>query len=344
MDRPKDKDYIETVEGLIFCVVGYLHPPDRYTAYLKYIPETSGKWGRGQRRYGRALAYYHVTQVEATYKLLEKQYSQYLYDCPIRGIRISAIPKSRVKRYYRPRERLRTILRRGPLDPLEAKLLSLIELLSRASGLKASDFGVTGSLLLGIHNPKFSDIDLTVYGLEASRRVMEALRRGVDGLEAPSEGWLKDWSRRRAGRLPLSLEKLMEIALRRWNQGFYEDTYFSIHPVRSDEEITEQYGSRIYRRLGQVEGEATIIDASEGIYTPAIYRVEDTSIRGEIVVDEIKEIVSYEGIFSGIFQEDERIGFKGILERVEGEGEKYYRIVVGAASSDGGYIKLLTED
>jgi len=341
MDRPKDKDYIETLEGLIFCVVGYLHPPDRYTAYLKYIPEASGKWGRGRRRYGRVLTYYHVTQVEATYRLLEEQYPQYLYNCPIRGIRVSAIPRSRVKRYHRPRERLRTLLRRGPIDPLEGKLLSLVELLSRASGLRPTDFGVTGSILLGIHNPKFSDIDLTIHGYKASRSLMETLKAGVEEVETPSEKWIRDWCHRHLDRLPLNEVELQEIALRRWNQGFYMDTYFSIHPVRNDEEITEQYGSRIYRRIGQVEGEATIVDASEGIYTPAIYRVEDTSIRGGID-EEVEEIASYEGLFSGIFQEDERIRFRGILERVEAEDETYHRVVIGAGGSDGGYMKPLT--
>lgn len=341
MERPKDKDYIETVEGLIFCIVGYLHPPDRYTAYLKYIPEASGRWGRGRRRYGRALAYYHVTQVEATYKLLEEHHPQYLYSCPVRGIRVSAVPRSRVKRYYRPRERLRTLLRRGPIDQLEGKLLSLIELLSSASGLRPTDFGVTGSILLGIHNPEFSDMDLTIHGYRASRSLMETLKTGVEEVETPSDTWIRDWRHRHLDRLPLNEMELQEIAERRWNQGFYMGTYFSIHPVRNEEEITEQYGSRIYRRLGPVEGEATIIDASQGIYTPAIYKVEDTSIRGRNRVDEIEEVVSYEGIFSGIFQEDERIGFRGILERVEEKNKAYYRVVIGAASSDGGYIKIL---
>ncbi len=32
--KPKDKDFVETVDGLFLCVVGYLHPPDAFTAYL----------------------------------------------------------------------------------------------------------------------------------------------------------------------------------------------------------------------------------------------------------------------------------------------------------------------
>jgi len=41
--KPKDRDFVETLEGLLFCVVGYLHPPDKYTAYLKYSPAAEGR-------------------------------------------------------------------------------------------------------------------------------------------------------------------------------------------------------------------------------------------------------------------------------------------------------------
>src|SRR5947199_7270211 len=42
--RPKDRDFVETREGFFFCLVGYVHPPDRYLAYLKYTPAAAGKW------------------------------------------------------------------------------------------------------------------------------------------------------------------------------------------------------------------------------------------------------------------------------------------------------------
>jgi hypothetical protein len=342
MEKPKDKDYLENPDKLIFCVVGYLHPPDRYTAYLKYLPDPHGRWRRGVQRFGRALKYYHVTQVEATYKLLRERYPQYLYHCPVRGIRVSAVPRSHVRRYHRPGERLRALIDEGASDPLEEKLLSLVELLFEGSGLKPTDLGVTGSLLLEIHSPEFSDIDLTVYGLEASRRVREALKGGIEGVEAPSKGWLWDWCHRRVGKLSIGFEELMRIAERRWNQGFYEGTYFSLHPVRRDEEIREEYGERFYRRIGVVEGEAVIKDASEGLYTPAIYRVEDITLREEIRgVSEVEEVASFEGIFAGVFDEGERIGFRGILERVQEKGRAYHRVVIGAAASDGGYIRTL---
>jgi len=51
--KPKDKDFVETKECLFFCVVGYLHPPDAFTAYLKYRPEAGGRWQRAARSFHR---------------------------------------------------------------------------------------------------------------------------------------------------------------------------------------------------------------------------------------------------------------------------------------------------
>ena len=129
MEKPKDRDFIETAEGLLFCVVGYLHPPERITAYLKYIPAPEGKWGRGETRYSRVLPFYHVSQVEETYSLLEERNPHFLFDCPVRNIRISSVPRRKVKAYYHPRERLREIQSSGGKDPLEKKVVNLVRLL-----------------------------------------------------------------------------------------------------------------------------------------------------------------------------------------------------------------------
>ena len=68
--KPKDRDFIETVDGLFFCVVGYIHQSDKYTAYLKYIPSDKGKWQHNDKHYWRVLDYYHVLNIEKTFEFL----------------------------------------------------------------------------------------------------------------------------------------------------------------------------------------------------------------------------------------------------------------------------------
>lgn len=340
MEKPKDKDFVETVEGLLFCVVGYLHPPDRYTAYLKYVPSEEGKWSREGTRYARVLDYYHVSQVENTYGFLEENYSEYLYDCPVRNITLSSVPEDRVKRYYRPRERLRSMIEEGPRDELEWKLTDLLTILSGLSGLKTGDFGVTGSMLTASHSPEFSDMDITVYGREASQRLKETIleARAEESMIQPFNAAKKEvWSMNRTERFPLGFEDLMDFAERRWNYGVFRDTYFSVHPVRTDDEITEAYGDYTYRQVGMASGSAEIAESPESIYLPAIYRVKDVETEGMVGV-EIEEIVSYEGLFCDMFEPSERVEFNGVLEQVADGGAKY-RVVIGGAGAGPSYIK-----
>jgi predicted nucleotidyltransferase len=340
MEKPKDRDFIETIEGLLFCVVGYLHPPDRYTAYLKYVPDVDGRWSREGTRYSRVLPYYHVSQVEKTHGYLRELYPQYIHRCPVRNITVSSVPKGSVERYYVPRERLDSILRDGPTDELEYKLVNLVTILSDLSGLQTRDMGVTGSILTGTQNPAFSDIDLTIYGLKASRSLKETMleMRGEENVIQPLTSAKKEiWSMRRAARFTMSFEDLMDFADRRWNYGVYRDTYFSIHPVRVGEEITEEYGDYTYTQKGIISGRAVIKDSSEAIYLPAIYRLDEMET-GRETASEITDIVSYEGLFCDMFDVGDCVEFRGVLEHVIGV-EKHYRVVIGGAGSTPSYMR-----
>jgi predicted nucleotidyltransferase len=332
--KPKDRDFIQTIDDHLFCVVGYLHPPDRTTAYLKYIPSSEGKWGRGTHHYTRTLRYYSVSQVENTYEYLKSNHPEYLYWCEVRNITVSAVPKSFIKRYFEPRARLSEIRLIGSSDVLEEKLLELTDLVSEEVGLGC--IGVTGSILLDIHNPEFSDIDLTVYGIEASLKLREALtNRRLNQVKPPSRKETEKWVNDRAARFPLSPEELRKASTRRWNYGYYKGTYFSIHPTRTDDEIVESYGDNTYHREGEVSGTARVENDIESIYLPSRYQVSDVEAdhRGDIT-----EVVSFEGMYGGLFKMDERIEFKGILERVTGKNP-HRRVIIGGAGYPSGYIK-----
>ncbi|MBT5641485.1 hypothetical protein HOJ44_00045 [Candidatus Bathyarchaeota archaeon] len=330
--KPKDRDFIQTVDDHLFCVVGYLHPPDGYTAYLKYVPSLDGKWERDGQRYSRTLPFYHVGQVENTYRYLKENYSQYLFDCHVRNISISWVPKNHVKQYYSAREKLQEIKGRGAKDSLERKLLDLSTVLEEKTGIKNS-LGVTGSILTGSHNPSFSDIDLTVHGYDASRKLIEVLGELIEEADivksvTPEEK--EKWVRNRAEKFPLSIDDMRNIAEKRWNYGYFEDTYFSVHPIRTDEEITEHYGDNTYHRKKVVEGTATVSDNRDSIYLPAVYRVEGA--------DEVSEVVSFEGLYGSLFEVGDRIQFKGILEEIKGRTPRN-RVLVGGAGSPDSYIK-----
>jgi hypothetical protein len=335
--KPKDRDFVETVDGQFFCVVGYLHPPQGYTAYLKYIPSPDGKWGRGTRRFTRTLPYYHVSQVENTYAYLKTNFPDYIFDCPVRGITNSFVPLTKVAKYYDPYTVLNSIHERGAKDPLEKKLLALVDVFRRDSGL-SDCFGVTGSILIGIHNPLFSDIDVIVYGGDASRRLKEAMAsltsRG--GPIKPLTSLQKEERcQKRVGEFPLEIDQLRRISETWWNYAYFEGTYFSVHPTRASEEITESYGDNTYHRRGEVTGNATILEDSESMFLPAIYEIGSVESESEVKID---RLVSFEVLYCGVFKKGDVVEFRGALEEVKGKTPGY-QVVIGGAGSPNGYIK-----
>jgi uncharacterized protein len=338
MRRPKDRDFLETPEGLLFCVVGYLHPPGRYVAYLKYAPAYTGKWARGDVAYRRQLPYYHVRHVRRTLEWLEAAHPRYLWTDPATGLRFSHVPEDAVARHYVPERRLAEIVA-SPADSLEGETRDLAMLLARARDLPIEALGVSGSILLGLHNPAFSDIDLLVYGADRVRR----LRAVIDGLA--SEGLVRlpddrraQWRAETAARFGLDPEVVADLDARRWHYRLFGGRYVSLHPTRAEGEIHEAYGERQYTPLGRAVVEARVTDASEAMFLPAGYRVTDVRwLEGE--PGPLEEIVSYEGVFGSVAEAGERVLATGHLE-AERAGSR--RLVVGSGFlPDGGSLHAI---
>jgi predicted nucleotidyltransferase len=330
--RPKDRDFVETSDGLIFCVVGYAHPPDRYAAYLKYAPAPTGKWARGEVSYRRQLPYYHVRHVAETIELLRRDHPRYVWTDPTSDLTFSFVPRDAVARYYRPEARLAEILA-GPRDALEGEVADLVQRLARASGLPADAFGITGSVLLGLHNPAFSDIDLIVYGAANGARVKAAVAALTgDAIDALPEERRERWRVETAERFGLPAGAVAAIEARRWNYFLAAGRYVSIHPTRSDAEITEAYGEARYRAVGPATVEASVTDATESVFLPAVYRVADVQVVAG-ATRAVSEIRSFEGLFCGLADAGDRIRATGRLEARE---DGAARLVVGTAAVPGG--------
>ena len=267
MRPPKDRDFVETADGLIWCLVGYLHPHDRYTAYLKYTPAETGRWkrarGEGEDKreaiyYRRELDYYHVRNVAKTLEFLKAHHPCYVGFDQTQNLTFSFVPRGAVAIYYRPEERLQEILV-TPADPLEKDVETLVSLLVAAGGPDANAFGITGSILLSIHDPLFSDIDLLVYGREATARVRAAVSRlRVGPIQEVPQDRMKRWRTETAARFGLASDDIAHLEARRWNYFQFRDRYVSVHPTRRDDEIDGTYGQHHYRAAGVATIDATV--------------------------------------------------------------------------------------
>jgi len=343
----RDHDFLRTREGLFFCVVGSFHPPDRVVSYLKYVPAKFGVWGRGKKRFRRVMRAYTIPSLLETFRLLERSYPHYLFYSSFYNITMTAVPHEYVAKHYKPEEKLAQLLQSSRLDSLQKKLLMFAFFLSDKGSISPNSLGTTGSILLHIHRPEFSDIDMTVYGLKNSLAVKSALIEAYSLSSSPVrllEGEaLEAWCTSKARHHPLTFEEAMQVYRRKWNIGVFEGTAFSIHPIKLEEEVMEAYGEKSYRPVAPVTIRAVVHDNANCMFLPAIYQVQEVkTIEGPPVTD-IQEVVSYEGLYSDLAETGETILARGKLERVVDNktGREHHRVLVGSPEGKGNeYIKL----
>lgn len=344
----RDRDFLRTHEGFFFCVVGPFHPPDRVISYLKYVPAKLGLWGRGKKRFRRVMRAYTIPSLLETFRLLERSYPHYLFYSPFYNITMTAVPHEYIAKHYEPEEKLAQLFQASHLDSLQRKLLRFASFLSDKGNISSNSLGATGSILLNIHRPGFSDVDMTVYGLENSLALKSALTKAYSLSSSPArrlEGdALQAWCTSKARLHPLTFEEAMQVYQRKWNIGMFEGMAFSIHPIKLEEEVTEAYGEKTYHPVASVTICAVVHDNVNFMFLPAIYQVREVkTIEGPSAPD-IQEVVSYEGLYSDLAETGEPILARGKLERVldNKTGQEYHRVLVGSPEGEGKeYIKLV---
>ncbi|MBU6997464.1 MAG: hypothetical protein HXS49_00520 [Theionarchaea archaeon] len=333
MRKPKDRDFIETREGMFFCVAGYLHPPDKITAYLKYSPASQGKWKKGASHFRRELPFYHVFSVSQTIDYLKKDFPHYVHYCPVRSIEMSMVPRDRISQYYVPEERIAQLVD-YPHDELEQKVRVFAQEIMKETSIPLNQLGITGSILIGLHNPVFSDIDLIVYGRRNAILIKEILPQlpHVTGLQGEK---MEEWIQHKMSIFGIDRKQAELFAARKWNYGFFDGTYFSLHPTRTDADITETYGDIQYTGLGPATVRAVITDSSESMFLPAGYKVETLEVQeGE---QPVEDIISYEGLYCDSFVEGDIVEARGRLEKADDR----YRLVLGSLHVDPQYIRSI---
>lgn len=319
--------YVESTDGLIFAVKGLLHPPEAVVAYLRYAPDPDGERRRGDIGYRRL---YHFEEQEEL--LLERRPACLFFD-PVFGEQLQGVPKERIGLVYDPCLKLAELRWREGLDELEEKAVEFAGLLRERAGVLEESVGVSGSILVGLHTPR-SDVDIVVYGSEHCRAVHRVLRELIDEAAGEvrrlNEEEMRELYAFRSQDTPMGFEDFARLEKRKVIQGKFQGCGYFIRFVRALSEVWENYGDRRYTPFGPVEVEATVSDASEAIFTPCTYRVEDVRFIDGPEVGDLREIASFRGRFCEQAEEGERVIARGKLERVVvGEGEVYRRLLLG---------------
>lgn len=328
--RAREGDFVEASEGLFFDVKGLLHPPDRIVAYLRYYPNKRGERLRSGVRYAK------VYELLKRYRLLEKRWPRYLYYDEIQGRQLQGVPTENILNLHKPEQRLTALLRSRRKDALEASAVRLAEVLARESRLPLARFGISGSLLVSLHQLD-SDIDVVAYGEEAAKRVHATLLALLEEDECFHKYGTRDLERlylRRDLRRAIGFRDFALQERRKAFQGrFLAHDYF-VRCVKDWREITERYGDVRYRSVGKCMISAHVLDDGESLLTPCRYLLERVRVLEGVPSRRPREIVSFRGRFAEQARRRERVVARGRLETVRSEESEYFRLLVGESRTD----------
>ncbi len=204
----RPRDFLETVEGLLFAVVS------KNEAFLRYYPASDG----GRNRNG--APYEKVSSTRGSFEYLEKNYPDYVFKKD--GRKTQAVPKSHLKAVHSPVEKLESLDQKG--GKLIEKCLRLRDALV---DIPPSFKGVSGSILIDLAT-RDSDIDFVVYGKKRFDKARKELW-SEDGF-----GFLNksDWKLYYLKRFPaspsLSFEDFLWHEKRKGNIGVIGGTLFNL--------------------------------------------------------------------------------------------------------------------
>ena len=329
-DKFLDHDHIEDIYGRIYVVIGNTHPPGFIYAYMKYIPTKKKTfWCRGRLCYERIVKRYGVRNVMSVVKELQ----EYSYD-PVLDAKAPRITTKYVHKHYKPRDRLQEMIKQCN-DNLEYLVLDVIDRLKLGASLSYSSIGITGSILVGIHNVEISDIDLIIYGCKESLEVVNTCIQNLSKI--PKEELMKRLSGQ-SRIYGLDISTLLKL------EPPYRNLRFKGRNVNimfcSD--VSGRYGEEVYRQVGTIEALVEVTpNQCRALFYPSkalihkVHRVysKPRSVNLEDLKYGLRCIVSYESIYSYALFKGGLLRVKGILEKVYPEG--HYVVLIGGFEEPG---------
>ena len=325
-----DGEIIVTRESFIFYTFGYEHPPDKAFSYLKYTPSdlknlfdlefVQARWKMDESSLLRPRELYSPQNTAKILEALRRHLPSYIYNCPYNGKELIAVPNRCIKALYKPDEALLRLRGKEDPKPIERVALEWVSLVASASGITIDDFGLHGSLAIGLESPA-PDIDIAVYGGNSFRRVKDVVHGLVE------EGLMKYLFEDQSDRI-------------RMNKVSYKNEKIVFNAVKKPFEIHEEYGSVKRRAVRSVWFTSSVKSDGEAVFKPARYGIETcTPMNGESALDPEMipcEVVSMIGRYRDIAKMDQRIEVRGMLE--EETNLKYstrrHRVVVGSGRAN----------
>jgi predicted nucleotidyltransferase len=281
-------------------------------------------WKYGEMRLFRAEKLYTAQNYQVFIATFRKNFPDYIYYCPLRHKELISAPLSSIERVYVPKDCLTALKKVRNPDNLQKMALSLINMLSKESGVGIGDFGIHGSIALNMHAPE-SDIDFVIYGAQNFRKVEATIARLVN-----------------AGVLSYVFSNRLDAARR--FKGRYLNKTFMFNATRKPDEVKVKYGMFRFSSVDPVQFQCAVSDDSETMFRPATYKIANykpLDSASELPRDKIPDrVISNIGCYRNVAREGSEVKVSGKLERVESikTGDVFYQVMVGTATSEEEYV------
>jgi len=337
--RLRDRDAIVTREGLIFRVFGYSHPQNAFICDAEYASARifTSKDPRALRNGGNQVFYKFYN--DEGWKLVFSRFPQYTIFHEMLSQEVVGVNQEDIAEMRKPEERLQVLVEADPKDGLHDALQRVLNVVLQGSSLSVRNFGVFGSMLHRFHHPKFSDIDLIVYGGKESAKMREALQAlyadDLSGFrnEFETEAAVKDKQWRYKN---YSVKEFLWHQRRKLIYGLFHDAKSGrtikaeFEPVKEWSEIASEYDSktRILRK-DWVRINARVVTHDDAPFIPSVYGIEPLEVlSGTREALEAVRLISYMEEFRLQAQKDETVCVEGNLEEVVSPKGNFHQIAL----------------
>jgi predicted nucleotidyltransferase len=323
----RDRDGITTKEGLIFRVFGYSHPPESFVCDVEYASSEIFKSNNPKAPRGSGRNAFYKFYEDEGWKFIQRRFLQYMTFHEMLGKKMVGVNRNDIFEVRKPDVVLRKLVGATGNDDLLAAMRNLLNIVLESSDLHLEDFGVFGSLLHGFHHPKYSDIDLIIYGERNLVKLRETLgelyesgfSRLTNEFETDQTIRGKDWRFKN-----LSPDEYLWHQRRKLIYALFEDSKTGrtvkteFEPVKDWKEIDNEYDSktRIVPR-GWTRMLAKVTEDNDAPFVPSTYNIEPLEIlEGQREASEAKRVFSYVEEFRMQAKKGETVDVRGNLEEV----------------------------
>lgn len=328
--RFREGDFLQIEDEAILEVKGLLHPPDKVIAFVRYLPDPEGDRKLDGKTYRK------VYSIEERYKVARERYPQSLIYDHVFNEYLPEIDHSNITHSYLPESKLVNMRKKTRLDRIERQALLFSGILKKEAEIPWRSIGITGSLLVGLHTDR-SDIDAIIFGMENCLRVRDTMQNLLSSKKYFSCYDMQDLKKLYEFRVKDTIMPFEDFARhesRKSFQGIFNDRDFFLRYVKDWDEFKEKYGEVIYRPEGYAKIRAKIIDDSDSMFTPCVYKVANVEFLEGQRLHKLEEIASFRGRFCEQAKKDETVIAQGKVERVITRDQDYHRILLGSKVTD----------